>query len=86
MPHQKGLQFESCFLQQDSLCPESGHFLLYDKNSLIHRMATHTTQHPPQEMCNEAQGFLQEIVPIINDGINCLPSPTTWIRTLSTMQ
>ncbi len=29
MPHQKGLQLESCFCQQDSLCPESGRFLLY---------------------------------------------------------
>jgi hypothetical protein len=38
------------------------------KNGLIHRMAMHTTQRPPQEMCNKAHGFLQEIVPIINNG------------------
>ncbi len=38
------------------------------KNGLVHRMATHTMQCPPQEMCIEAHGFLQEIVPIINDG------------------
>jgi hypothetical protein len=42
------------------------------KNSLVHRMATHTAQSPPQEMCNKANGFLQEIVPIINNG-NQLP-------------
>jgi hypothetical protein len=28
------------------------------KNSLVHRMAMHTAQRPPQEMCNKAQGFL----------------------------
>jgi hypothetical protein len=31
-------------------------------------MAMHTAQRPPQEMCNEANGFLQEIVPIVNNG------------------
>ncbi len=45
------------------------------KNGLVHRMATHATQRPPQEMCNEANGFLQEIVPILNDG-NKLPAFT----------
>jgi hypothetical protein len=38
-------------------------------------MATHTVQCPPQEMCNEANGFLQEIVPIVNDG-NRSPAST----------
>jgi hypothetical protein len=38
------------------------------KNGLIHCMATHTAQRLPQEICNEAHGFLQEIVPIITDG------------------
>ncbi len=28
----------------------------------------HTTQCPPQEMSNKAHGFLQEIVPIVNNG------------------
>jgi hypothetical protein len=28
------------------------------KNGIVHCMATHTAQRPPQEMCNEAQGFL----------------------------
>ncbi len=37
------------------------------KHGLVHCMATHTAQRHPQEMCNEAQGFLQEIVPIINN-------------------
>jgi hypothetical protein len=38
------------------------------KNGLIHCMAMHTAQCPPQEMCNKAHGFLQEIAPIVNDG------------------
>ncbi len=38
------------------------------KNGLVHCMAMHTAQCSPQEMCNEAHGFLQEIVPIVNDG------------------
>jgi hypothetical protein len=39
-------------------------------------MATHTAQcPPPQEMCNKAQGYLNTIVPIINDG-NQLPTFT----------
>jgi hypothetical protein len=45
------------------------------KNGLVHRMATHTMQCPPQEMCNKANSFLQEIVPIVNDG-NQLPAYT----------
>jgi hypothetical protein len=43
------------------------------KNGLVHRMAMHTAQRPPQEMCNKAHGFLQEIVPIDNNG-NRLPA------------
>ncbi len=31
-------------------------------------MAMHTAQRPLQEMCNKANGFLQEIVPILNNG------------------
>ncbi len=38
------------------------------KNGLVHCMAMHTTHCPPQEMCNKAHSFLQEILPIINDG------------------
>jgi hypothetical protein len=45
------------------------------KNGLVHSMAMHTVQHPPQEMCNEAQGFLQQIVPMVNNG-NRLPTFT----------
>jgi hypothetical protein len=37
------------------------------KHALVHRMAMHIVQCPPQEMCIEAHGFLKEIVPIIND-------------------
>jgi hypothetical protein len=39
-----------------------------EKNSLVYRMTLHTVQHPPQQMCKEAQGFLQAIVPIVNNG------------------
>ncbi len=47
------------------------------KNGLVHRMATHTTQRPPEEMCNKAHGFLHEIIPIVNDGNR---SPTFTIN------
>jgi hypothetical protein len=43
-----------------------------EKNALVHHVATHTAHRPPQEMCNEAHGFLQEIIPII---INANQSP-----------
>jgi hypothetical protein len=45
------------------------------KNSLVHCMATHTAQRPPQEMCNKANGFLQVIIPIVKNG-NQLPAFT----------
>ncbi len=59
-----------------SLSPQKvaiSHFMA--NNGLVHRMATHTVQHSPPEMCNKAHSFLQEIIPIINDG-NPLPAFT----------
>jgi hypothetical protein len=38
------------------------------KNGLVYHMTMHTAQRSPQEMCNKAHGFLQKIVPIINNG------------------
>jgi hypothetical protein len=31
-------------------------------------MATHAAQRPPQETCNEARGYLDGIIPIVNNG------------------
>ena len=37
------------------------------KNNLAHRMSTHTAQRPPEEVSQEALGYLEVIVPIVND-------------------
>jgi hypothetical protein len=79
--HGKGILVSSCLCLTRKACNLSAAFAkktlsaqkaliscFTAKNSLIHHMATHTAQRPPQEMCNKAQGFLQEIVPIVNDG------------------
>jgi hypothetical protein len=49
------------------------HFMA--KTGLVNRMATHTAQRTPREMCNEARGYLDVIVTIVNDG-NRLPAFT----------
>ncbi len=45
------------------------------KNGLVHPMAMHTAQRPPQEMCNKARRYFDGIVPIVNSG-NRLPAFT----------
>jgi len=37
------------------------------RNNLAHRMSTHAAQHPPEEVSLEALGYLEVIVPIVND-------------------
>ena len=41
---------------------------LMARNNLAHRMTTHTAQRPPEEVMEEALGFLQVMIPIVNDG------------------
>ena len=36
-------------------------------NNLAHRMSTHAAQRPPEEVNQEALGYLEVIVPIVND-------------------
>jgi hypothetical protein len=45
------------------------------KNRLVHCMATHNLEGPPQETCDKALGYLDGIIPIINNG-NQLPAFT----------
>jgi hypothetical protein len=44
-------------------------------NNLAHRMSTHAAQRPPEEVNQEALGYLEVIVPIVNDS-NCSPEFT----------
>ena len=45
------------------------------RNNLAHRMSTHAAQRPPEEVNQEALGYLEVIVPIVNDS-NCSPEFT----------
>jgi hypothetical protein len=75
MPHQKACKLSPAFSNKTLSAQKAAISCFMAKNSLVHCMATHTVQRPPEEMCNEAQGFLQEIVPIINN-VNPLPAFT----------
>jgi hypothetical protein len=37
------------------------------RNNLAHHMSTHAAQRPPEEVMQEARGYLEVIVPIVND-------------------
>ena len=45
------------------------------RNNLAHRMSTHTTQRPLEEVSQEALGYLEVIVPVVNN-LNRLPEFT----------
>jgi hypothetical protein len=72
MSHPKGLQLES---NKTLSAQKVAISCFMAKNGHVHRMATHTPQSPPQEICNKANGFPQKIVPIVNNG-NRLPAFT----------
>ena len=48
---------------------------LMARNNLAHRMTTHTAQRPPEEVMEEALGYLQVMIPFVIDG-NRLPEFT----------
>ncbi len=70
------------FLQQDSV-QKAAISCFMAKNGLVHRMAMHTVQRPPQEVCNKALGYLNVIVMM---RIDHPPSPSTWIKPPFSMQ
>ena len=37
------------------------------RNKLTHRMLTHAAQRPPEEVMEEARGYLEVMIPILND-------------------
>ncbi len=63
----KACQLSPAFAKKSLAAQKMAVSRVMAKNNLTHRMSTHAAQRPPEEVVQEALGYLEVIVPIVND-------------------
>jgi len=63
----KACQLSPAFSEKSLPAKKMAISCIMARNNLAHRMSTHAAQRPPEEVSQEALGYLEVIVPIVND-------------------
>jgi hypothetical protein len=71
----KACQLSPAFSEKSLQAQKMAISRIMARNNLAHRMSTHWAQRPPEEVSQEALGYLEVMVPIVNDS-NRLPEFT----------